>query len=74
MTTETPKKERSFLDVAKEMDKVKKALTKAEGKLNAVEEQMKALDAKKKQAMEEIGDLDEDMDELKAEYEGLLNG
>ena len=69
-----PVKKRTFLDVAKDMDKVQKAVVKVQSQLDACQKQIDAMEAKKKTHITEIGDLDEDMDELKKEYEGLLDG
>ncbi len=65
---------RTLMAIAKDMDGLKKKITKAENALNAVQKQMAALEAKKKDVVGDIGDLDDEMDQLKKEYEGVMNG
>ena len=65
---------RTLMAIAKDMDGLKKKITKAENALDAVQKQMAALEAKKKDVVGDIGDLDDEMDQLKKEYEGVMNG
>ena len=65
---------RTLMAIAKDMDGLKKKITKAESALDAVQKQMAALEAKKKDVVGDIGDLDDEMDQLKKEYEEVMNG
>ena len=65
---------RTLMASAKDMDGLKKKITKAESALDAVQKQMAALEAKKKDVVGDIGDLDDEMDQLKKEYEEVMNG
>ena len=65
---------RTLMAIAKDMDGLKKKITKAERALDAVQKQMAALEAKKKDVVGDIGDLDDAMDKLKKEYEEVMHG
>lgn len=65
---------RTLMAIAKEMDNLKKKIGKAEAALDAVQKQITKLEQKKTDVVENIGDLDDEMEHLKKEYEEVMNG
>ncbi len=63
----------TILSVAKDMDKVKKAMLKAEGALNATQKQINAMEARKKDALGDIAELEEQMENLQTAMQNLIN-
>lgn len=64
--------ERTCMDVAKELDTLKKALNKADKKLASVQAKIDALEAEKRAAVTAIDDVVGEMEEKKKEMEELM--
>ena len=65
-------KERTFMDIAREADRVLKNLRKADQSLSALDKQISSLQEKRNKASFEAGELDADLKDLKKEMEALI--